>query len=213
MIDIKPYIEGLRLGLFKRHINNNDFWANEVKLKHVSANYPFHFNMINLTETPCGMLIKTAQQFANTFWAQDGNILDARIFFSDLLKVNGTQKLTLRHFRDNLSTVNKEKLLSLCLNHLINLATGLMASWKNINIICGFNLKRFHVRSLVQHAKTEFSINVNLETTQLSTFFLRIKKGSKKYRKIISKEKVCLHNNKGLRKLLKLSTLTQPLES
>ena len=115
MIDIKPYLEGLRLGLFKRHINNNDFWATEIKHKGVSANYPFHFNMINLTEFPCSMLIKTAQQFANTFWAQDGNILDARIFFSDLLKVNGTQKLTLRHFRDNLSTVNKEKLLSLCL--------------------------------------------------------------------------------------------------
>ena len=43
------------------------------------------------------------------------------------------------------------------------------------------------------------------------TFFLRIKKGSKKYRKIILKEKVCLHENKGLRKRLKLSTLTQPL--
>ena len=33
-----------------------------------------------------------------------------------------------------------------------------------------------------------------------------------KFRKILSKEKICLHNNKGLRKQLKLSTLTQPLE-
>ena len=122
------YIEGLRLGLFKRHINNNNFWATKIKHKHVSANYPFHFNMINLTESPCSMLIKTAHQFANTFWAQDGNILDARIFFSDLLKVNITQKLTLRHFRDNLPIVNQEKILSLCLKHLINLATGMMAS-------------------------------------------------------------------------------------
>ena len=89
-----------------------------------------------------------------------------------------------------------------------------MASWENINNVCGFelnDLERFHVRSLVQQAKAEFSINFNLETTRLSTFFLRIKKGSKKYRKIISKEKVCLHENKGLRKRLKLSTLTQPL--
>ena len=106
MIDIKPYIEGLRLGLFKRHINNNDFWANEIKHKRVSANYPFHFNMINLTGASCGMLIKTAQHFSNTFLAQEGNILFARIFFSDLLKVNRMQKLTLRHFRDNLPIVN-----------------------------------------------------------------------------------------------------------
>ena len=91
-LNIKPYIEGLRLGLFKRQINNNDFWANEIKHKRVPTNYPFHFNMSNLTETPCGMLIKTAQQFANTFWAQDVNILDARIFFSDLLKINRMQK-------------------------------------------------------------------------------------------------------------------------
>ena len=85
-----------------------------------------------------------------------------------------------------------------------------MASWENLNNICGFeltNLERFHVRSLVQQAKAEFSINFNLETTQLSTFFSRIKKGSKKYRKILLKEKVCLHENKGLRKRL----LRQPL--
>ena len=76
-------------------------------------------------------------------------------FFSDLLKVNRTQKLTLRHFCDNLPIVNKEKILSLCLKHLINLATGLMASWENINNVCGFELnERFHVRSLVQYAKT-----------------------------------------------------------
>ena len=88
----------------------------------------------------------------------------------------------------------------------------MMASCENINNVCGFelnNLERFHVRSLVRYAKTEFLININLETTQLSTFVNRIKKGSKKYRKILSNEKVCLHNNKGLKKL---STLTQPLE-
>ena len=96
MIDIKPYIEGLRLGLFKRHINNNDFWATEIKLKRVSANYPFHFNMSNLTESPCNMLIKTAHQFANIFWAQDGNILDARICFSELLKVNRIAKINFK---------------------------------------------------------------------------------------------------------------------
>ena len=57
-----------------------------------------------------------------------------------------------------------------------------MASWENLNNICGFelnNLERFHVRSLVKQAKAEFSINFNLETTQLSTFFLRIKKAVK----------------------------------
>ena len=89
--------------------------------------------MINLTESPRSMLIKTAHQFANTFWAQDSNILDARIFFSDLLKVNKTKKITLRHFCDNLPIINQEKILSLCLKHQINLATGMMASWENIN--------------------------------------------------------------------------------
>ena len=74
MIDIKPYIEGLRLGLFKCHINNNDFWATKFKHKPVSANYPFHINMNNLTESPWSMLIKTAHQFSNMFWAQDSNI-------------------------------------------------------------------------------------------------------------------------------------------
>ena len=39
MIDIKPYIEGLRLGLLKRHINNNDFWVIEIKQKHISSRY------------------------------------------------------------------------------------------------------------------------------------------------------------------------------
>ena len=216
MIDIKPYIEGLRLGLFKRHINNDDFWATEIRLKRVTANYPFHFYMNNLNESPCNMLIRTAHSFANLFWAQDGNILDARICFSDLLKVNINQKLTLMHFRDNLPIVSKEKILSLCLKHLINLATGTMASWQTINNICGFelnDLERFHVRALVQRARTEFSKNLNLETSQLSNFFSLIKKGSKKYRKIISIERICLHFNRGLRKRMQFSTLAQPLPS
>ena len=51
-----------------------------------------------------------------------------------------------------------------------------------------------------------------METTQLATFFNRIKKGSIKYRKIISNKSFCLDNKKGLRKQLGLSTLAQPLE-
>ena len=80
MIDIKPNMEGLRLGLFKRHINSNDFWATEINNKHVSINYPFHFNLNILTDSPCLILIKTTQHFSNTFWALDGNILNAMIF-------------------------------------------------------------------------------------------------------------------------------------
>ena len=60
-------------------------------------------------------------------------------------------------------------------------------------------LSSFTLDQLYSMLKLEFSINFNLETTQLSTFFLRTKKGSKKYRKILSKEKISLHNNKGLR--------------
>ena len=153
-----------RLSCGSHNISNNDFWVTKIKHKRVSANYPFHFNMINLTESPCSMLIKTAHQFANTFWAHDSNILDTRIFFSDLLKVNRTQKLTLRHFCENLPIVNQEKILSLCLKHLIILATGMMASWENINTVCEFelnDLEQFHVRLLVQQAKAEFSFFFN----------------------------------------------------
>ena len=68
MIDIKPYKEGLRLRLFKGLINNNDFWATEINQRHISANYLFHFNLNNMNESPCLILIGTFQRFANTFW-------------------------------------------------------------------------------------------------------------------------------------------------
>ena len=93
----------------------------------------------------------------------------------------------MNHFRDNLFEDNKAKILSLCLNYLLNPVTGMMATWENINALCRFKLnelERFYVGSFVQYAKTEFSMNIIMETTKLITFFNR--KGSKKYRKIIS---------------------------
>ena len=57
MITVKSYIEGLRVGLYKKTFSNTDFWAKEIKQYRVNADFAFHFSNYVNTNTPCGEIV------------------------------------------------------------------------------------------------------------------------------------------------------------
>ena len=86
MIDIKNYIEGLRVGLYKKTFSSTDFWAKEIKQYRENPDFAFHFSNNVNTNTPCGDIVRFVQTFINAFYKINGNIYNAHIFESGILK-------------------------------------------------------------------------------------------------------------------------------
>ena len=79
MIEPESYIDGIKVGLFRKSISNNDFWAREIQQYRISADFPFHFKSTIVANTPCGEMSICARKFSNIFWSTNGNFLDMRI--------------------------------------------------------------------------------------------------------------------------------------
>jgi len=80
MIEIESYINAIKVGFFRKSINNDDFWAKEIQSFRISEDFPFHFKNSIATNTPCGELSVCVRTFCNVFWSTNGNFLDMRIF-------------------------------------------------------------------------------------------------------------------------------------
>ena len=79
MIEIESYINAIRVGFFRKSINNDDFWAKEIQSFRTSEDFPFHFKSSIATNTPCGEL--------SVFWSTNGNFLDMRIYDNDIARL------------------------------------------------------------------------------------------------------------------------------
>ena len=54
MIETKSYIDAIKVGLFRKLINNNDFWAKEIQQYRILPDFPFHLKSAIIANTPCG---------------------------------------------------------------------------------------------------------------------------------------------------------------
>ena len=59
MINVKQYIEGLGVSLYRRTLTSNDFWAYEIKQHLINTDFAFHFKS--------NINICTIKAFINTF--------------------------------------------------------------------------------------------------------------------------------------------------
>ena len=99
MINVKNYIEGLRVGLYKKTFSSTDFWAKEIKQYRVNADFVFHFSNNVNTNTPCRDIVHSIKTFINAFHKINGNIYNAHIFESKILKLMNHKLLGWNHFR------------------------------------------------------------------------------------------------------------------
>ena len=103
MIKTESYIDAIKVGLFRKSINNNDFWAKEIQQYRISPDFPFHFKSAIIANTPCSEMSICVRKFCNIFWSTNGNFLDMRIFDNDFARLESGKKLGMNHFRANLT--------------------------------------------------------------------------------------------------------------
>ena len=103
MIETESYIDAIKVGLFRKSINNNDFWAKEIKQYRISPDFMFHFKSAIIANTPCGEMSICVRKFCNIFWSTNENFLDIRIFDNDIAPLESGKKLGMNHFRANLT--------------------------------------------------------------------------------------------------------------
>ena len=103
MIETESYLDAIKVCLFRKSINNNDFWAKEIQQYRISPDFPFHFKNVISANTPCGEMSICVRKFCNIFWLTNGNFLHMRIFDNDTARLESGEKLGMNHFRANLT--------------------------------------------------------------------------------------------------------------
>ena len=67
MINVKNYIEGLQVGLYKKTFSSTNFWAKEIKQYRVNPDFAFHFSNNVNTNTPCGDIVFSVKLLSTFF--------------------------------------------------------------------------------------------------------------------------------------------------
>ena len=203
MIEIESYINAIRVGFFRKSINNYDFWAKEIQSFRTSEDFPFHFKSSIATNTPCGELSVCVQNFCNFFWLTNGNFLDMRIYDNDIARLESGEKLNRNHFRINLTLEKISLIMKLRFVHLVDIFDSNTFSENSITLYLGFRpnvLEFFYLRSVHRNVKRKFLLNKDEVCTPILTFFRKITKGSVRLRRILDNFKPEIETEIGLRK-------------
>ena len=188
MIETEYYIDGIKVGLFRKSINNNDFWAREIQQYRISTDFPFHFKSTINANTPCGEMTICARKFSNIFWSTNGNFLDMRIFDNDIARLESGEKLGMNHFRANLTPETVLSLKKLRFVNLVDIFNSENFSENRVALYLGFcpnPLEIFYLRSVHRNVMSKFAMNKDKVCTPILTFIIKIVKGSVKIRRII----------------------------
>ena len=203
MIEPESYIEGMKVGLFRKSINNKDFWAKEIQQYRISVDFPFHFKSTIVANTPCGEMSICARNFSNIFWSTNGNFLDMRIFDNDTARLESGEKLSLNHFRANLTLETILLLKKIRFVNLVDIYNSEIFSENRVALYLGFRpnpLEIFYLRSIHRNVMRKFASNKDKVCTPILTFFRKIVKGSVKIRRFIDNSRKKVASESGLRK-------------
>ena len=199
MIPIESFINAMKVSFYSKSINNNDFWAKELELNRVSSNFPFHLKSRIANDSPCNELAICVRNFTNTYWTRESNIIDARIFDNTLTPLESGEKLTHLHFRRNISINELNAIKKLRVLNMLDTQNNLLFSARTLTIYLGFELNAlelFNLRSVFHKINRAF--NLDNICNPISSFFGKIKKGSKKIRNILINNDVNIKINTGL---------------
>ena len=163
MIETESYIDAIKIGLFWKSINNNDFWAKEIQQYRISPDFPFHF--------------KSA--------STNGNFLDTRIFDNDIARLESGKKLGMNHFGANLTPETLLLIKKLRFVNLVDIFNSDTYSENSVALYLGIRtnpLELFYLRSV---HRRKFSMNKDKVCIPVLTFIRKIVKGSVKIRRIM----------------------------
>ena len=213
MFNTYEFIQGIRLGLFKRSLYSPDSWANAIKSSRYNENSQFHLNINHdsLIRNPTARLIAgSIRPFSDKFFLQEGNVLKAPIFdnISVFRKYCGSP-LRLEDINNATLNISRKKLISLRPFDILNLNTLEILLSRTIEArqgivftVADYNTISTFMRQNVYRLRKNFAS----PCTSLLTFFDSIKKGSKKFRNVLLSDQVsiAINNHQGLKKRLAL---------
>ena len=185
MIPLKPYIDALKTGMFRRSLHKNDKWCHEIVKLQTNNNDKYHLKTVNNPQLPTDHIINSTVQFIKDYNLYKGNILDARICYNTLLRLPTGQMLQKKHFRNNLTVDSWNQITSLRLFNLIDPTTKQIKDRERLNRTIGIelnNLEYLHLLNLIRPNLNKYNLNLDQETQPIRTFMNKIIKGSKKFR-------------------------------
>ena len=138
MIETESSIDGIKVGLFRKSINNIDFWAREIQQYRISTDFPLHFKSTISGNTPCGEMSICARKFCNIFWSTNGNFLDMSIFDNDIARLESGEKLGMNHFRVNLTPETVLLIRKLRFVNLVDIFNTEIFSENRVALYLGF---------------------------------------------------------------------------
>ena len=219
LIHTNEYILALRVGLFRRHLKNEDTWSKAITYSEKCSNnrYIIDFNSDILRLNPCAKLIADAfKTFFFAFNRVEGNFLKAPLFenfslFRDNLNSPFfIRNLSVRTQTDFWHLIPGVRLFDVVNLHGPNLKTkprmensiGFPITDHDFRIICIF------VSRIIDCRRNDFF----KMSSSIVTFFEKITRGSKPFRKIISddrRSKVFFKDHLLLHRIEKANTFLQ----
>jgi len=211
MFNTYEFIQGIRLGLFKRSLYSPDSWATAIKSSRYNENSQFHLNLNHdsLIRNPFARLIAgSIKPFSDKFFLQEGNVLKAPLFnnISVFRKYCGSP-LRLEDINDATLNLSRKKLIGLRPFDILNLNTFEIQPLRTIEARQGiaFTVTDYDtISTFMRQNVYRLRKNFASPCTSILTFFNTIKKGSKKFRNILlsDQDSIIINNHHGLRKRL-----------
>jgi len=190
MFKSETFILGLRLGIFKRSLVNNDTWSECLKIGRVNQNYPFLLDLnhpIFRLNPSAKIIASSLATFLPSFHACAGNALKSPLFNNvNFFRLNGLSCGT--ELLSNPSADWTFRIRLLRPFDIVNPNSGQIVSKETLELRNNLILTEndFNILSEICSQNRPLIIRLlSLKCTDIGTFFVRILKGSKKYRQII----------------------------
>ena len=195
MFRTRNFINGIKLGLFKRSLKNEDTWAQAIRNARFNPGNPFLINMNDsvLNLNPSSKLLATAlTTFLPSFYKVDGNslkspILNNRNFFRDMQNFS----CSLAGFCEQTVLHNSNVLVAMRAFDVANMNSGTALGKWSIERKLGIVLTDRdynYIADILHHNQTFIRSKLDLKITSIDEFFEKHEKGSRHFRKVMEME-------------------------
>ena len=188
MFRIRDFIDGLRVGIFKKSIQNMDTWALELKNYSCSSrHYLFNLENIVYQNNPIiYKIIESYNRFSENYYKQGGNIKDCPIFDNAIFS-NQQVKINDRIFSNETWTRFHQDIKGLKLSDFLG-ENNLMLDFNQFNLRNNVRVRfmeYFRMAGIIRAVINKFRDNLNQTFKPLLAFLEETKKGSQKYRTVM----------------------------
>ena len=189
MFSVRSFLDALRVGLFKKSLQNNDTWALEMRSYKINEDDNFLYDMRNIDEKNnpiISLILNSYDRFQYSYYLFKGNVLESHVLDNKLIS-NGGGTISQGIFSEETWNREKHKLKRLKLKNCLG-ANSRMLNIDNFYNVTNIQLRfmeHFRLVGIINNTCKVYKNNLDNPAVDIKLFFEGIKKGSKKYRTIM----------------------------